>query len=76
MQQIQHQKSKIERIMPMQNENSSSTAANNTFSRKIGRATYIVHVFFSESAKESFSDKILRLIKNDIANEAKEHSRL
>jgi hypothetical protein len=57
--------------MPMQNENSNSTAPGNTFSKKIGRTTYIVQVFFSKTAKESFNDKVLRVIKNDIANGAK-----
>ena len=55
----------------MQNENVSSTALGNTFSKKIGRTTYIVQVFFSKTVKESFNDKVLRLIKNDIANGAK-----
>jgi len=55
----------------MQNENKNSTAAKNTFSKKVGRATYNVHVYFSKTSKESFNDRILRLVKNDIANEVK-----
>ena len=43
----------------------------NTFSKKIGRATYNVQVFFSKRSKENFNDKLLRLIKNEVANEAK-----
>ena len=39
----------------------------NTFSKKIGRTAYIVQVFFSKTSKENFNDKILRLIKSDIA---------
>ena len=70
MKSIQHQKSKTERIMPMQNENSNSTATSNTFSKKIGRATYIVQVHFSKTSRETFNDKILRLIKHDITHEA------
>jgi hypothetical protein len=57
--------------MPMQKENSNSTAPGNTFSKKIGRATYIVQIFFSKTSKESFNDKVLRLVKNDIANEVR-----
>ena len=53
----------------MQNETNNSTAASNTFSKKIGRATYVVNVFFSKSTKENFNDKIMRLIKNDVAHE-------
>ena len=56
----------------MQNENSKSTITSNTFSKKIGRATYIVQIFFSKTSKESFNDKLLRLIKNDVANGAKQ----
>ena len=40
-----------------------------TFAKKIRTTKYIVGVHFCETAKESVSDKILRLIKNDIANE-------
>ena len=55
----------------MQNKNENSTATKNTFSKKIGRATYNVQVYFSKTSKECFNDKILRLVKNDISNEAK-----
>ena len=41
---------------------------NNAFSKKIGRTTYTVHVYFSTTSKESFNDKLLRLIKNEIVN--------
>ena len=56
----------------MQNNTDKSTAKDNSFSKKIGRATYDVHVFFSKTSKESFNDKLLRLIKNDVANGAKQ----
>ena len=46
--------------------------ADSTFSKKIGKATYDVHIFFSKTSKESFSDKLLRLIKNDVASGAKQ----
>ena len=53
----------------MQNENkNSTTTAKSTFSKKVGRGTYNVHVYFSKTSKESFNDKILRLIKNDAVN--------
>ena len=41
--------------------------ADSAFSKKIGRATYNVQVFFSKRSKESFNDKLLRLIKNDVS---------
>jgi hypothetical protein len=42
----------------------------NSFTKKIGRAIYMVNVHFNENSKENFSDKLLRLIQNDIANRA------
>ena len=40
---------------------------NHSFTKKIGTATYQVRILFSKNSKENFSDKLLRLIKNDIA---------
>ncbi|MCL1885054.1 MAG: transposon-encoded TnpW family protein [Defluviitaleaceae bacterium] len=56
----------------MPDDNNKSTTTDNTFSKKIGKANYNVQVFFSKTSKESFNDKLRRLIKNDIANEAKQ----
>ena len=44
--------------------------ASNAFSKMIGRTMYTVQIYFSTTSKESFNDKLLRLIKNDIANGA------
>ena len=41
------------------------------YTKKIGKATYNVCVRFSKNSKESFSDKLLRLVKNDIAKNGK-----
>ena len=49
----------------MQNETHKTS---NTLIKRIGRTTYTVHIHFSKTSKESFSDKLLRVIKNDIAN--------
>jgi hypothetical protein len=46
----------------------------NTFTKRIGRGTYNVHIYFSTTSKESINDKLLRIIKNDIANGAFEKS--
>ena len=43
----------------------------NTFTKKIGQATYHVQIHFSQTSKDTFNDKILRLIKNDIAENTK-----
>jgi hypothetical protein len=40
---------------------------NTTFTKKIGGATYIVQIHFSKTNNENFNDKLLRLIKNDVA---------
>ena len=34
--------------------------------RKIGRTTYIVRVHFSKTSRETMSDKIKRMLKNEI----------
>ncbi len=34
--------------------------------KKIGRTTYIVRVYFSKTNKETMSDKIKRILKNEI----------
>jgi len=49
--------------------NNPTTA--NSFTKRIGRAVYKVNVHFSEHSKESFNDKLFRLIQNDIAKNAK-----
>ena len=36
------------------------------YTKKIGGAAYKVEVHFSKTSKETFTDKLLRLIKNDI----------
>jgi len=36
-----------------------------TFTKRIGSTTFYVNVHFSETSKETFTDKVLRLIKND-----------
>jgi hypothetical protein len=58
--------------MPMKNETNKSTTTGNTFSKKIGRTKYNVQIFFSKTSKENFNDKLLRLIKNDVANGTKQ----
>ncbi len=39
-----------------------------TITRKIGRTTYDVQIHFSDTSKETMTDKIMRLIKNDCEN--------
>lgn len=34
--------------------------------KKIGKTTYVVRVHFSETSKETVSDKIKRMLKNEV----------
>jgi hypothetical protein len=34
--------------------------------KKIGRTTYIVRIHFSKTSKETMSDKVKRMLKNEI----------
>jgi len=40
-----------------------------TITKRIGNTTFDIHVHFSETSKETFTDKVLRLIKNDATAE-------
>ena len=33
--------------------------------KKIGNTTFDIHVHFSETSRETFTDKVIRLIQND-----------
>ena len=65
-------------------ENPSTTSAdttasqsinnNPTFKKRIRTTNYIVGIHFSTTAKENVSDKVLRLIKSDIAKSHKSNS--
>ena len=37
-----------------------------TMTKKLGHTTYEIHLHFSQTSKETFCDKVLRLIQNDI----------
>ena len=54
-----------------QNPNSNSNPPQNTFTKKLGQTTYKIQIYFSETSKDDFSDKLLRLIKNGIASGVK-----
>ena len=43
----------------------------NTFIKKVGRKTYKVHVQFNKNSKENFNSKLMRVIKNEIADIAR-----
>jgi hypothetical protein len=61
----------------MNTDKATTTATNDTprpmdvkppsITRKIGNTTFDIHIHFSETSKETFTDKVLRLIKNDPA---------
>ena len=47
---------------------STTSQTTRTMEKRIGQTTYEVHICFSEHSKESMTDKICRLIKNQIAD--------
>jgi len=43
----------------------------NTFTKKIGGATYRVRIYFNKNSTEDYNKKLLRVIKNDVADNPK-----
>jgi len=41
-----------------------------TMTKKIGNTTYVVKIHFSKTSKEDFTDKVIRLIRNDISSKS------
>ncbi len=39
-----------------------------SFTRKIGQTTFRVNVYFAENTTDTFEDRLLHLMANDIAN--------
>lgn len=39
-----------------------------SFTRKIGQTTFRVNVYFAENTTDTFEDKLLHLMANDITN--------
>ena len=37
-----------------------------TFNMKVGKTTYVIDVYFSETSKETMEDKVKRLIHDDV----------
>lgn len=51
-----------------QNQNtikSPKAAPAGTFNMKVGKTTYVIDVYFSETSKETMEDKVKRLIHDD-----------
>ena len=40
--------------------------------QKLGNTTYEVHVHFSKTSKETMTDKIMRLIRNEVITEPRQ----
>ena len=43
----------------------SPTAAPPAIVKRIGNTTFDIHIHFSETSRETFTDKVVRLIEND-----------
>ena len=37
-----------------------------TFNMKVGKTTYVINVYFSQTSKETIEDKVKRLIHDDV----------
>ena len=48
------------------NNTATNTAACPTVRKQIGKTTYLVRIHFSETAKETLQDKILRLLREEV----------
>ena len=53
--------------MPNLSTTSPSPGSSKTITKQIRTTRYIVHVYSSTTNKENASDKVLRLIKNEIS---------
>ena len=49
-------------------QTASKERAMSSFTKKKGKITYKVNVFFAENTTATFEDKLLHLMANDIAN--------
>ena len=49
-------------------QTASKERAMSSFTKKIGQTTYKVNVCFAENTADTFEDKLLHLMANDIAN--------
>ena len=47
----------------MQNQATAENAPNTIITKKIGNTVYKIQIHFSKTSKESFSDKLIRIIK-------------
>lgn len=45
---------------------SPKAAPAGTFNMKVGKTTYVIGVYFSQTSKESMEDKVKRLIRDDV----------
>lgn len=52
------------------NQTATKNEKAETFTRRIGNTVYRVNVHYSKTSKETISDKITRLVKNDISGKA------
>ena len=50
----------------MNNNNDMNSNETHIFKKQIGNTVYIVTPYFSKTSKETMSDKIIRLIKQDL----------
>ena len=54
----------------MQKQTTTATTPSTTITKKIGQSVYTIQIHFSKTSQENFNDKVMRIIKNDIARSA------
>ena len=54
----------------MQNQTTKASTPSTTITKKIGHSIYKIQIHFSKPSKETINDKLIRIIKNDIAENA------
>lgn len=47
-------------------ENMNPEVESNTFTKKIGKTTYVVRFHYSENARETMQEKIKRMLVNEV----------
>jgi len=53
--------------MPMQKQTTTATTPSPTITKKIGQSVYTIQIHFRKTSKVNFNDKVMQIIKNDIA---------
>lgn len=51
----------------MQNKTTTANTQSPTITKKIGQSVYRIQIHFSKTNKDTLNDKLLRIVKHDLA---------